>query len=216
MSKKKNNEQSIFIWATVALVIIGAIYLITSSSNDAPIVLPDETIEGEWTKGNPDAKVTLVEYGDYQCPACASVHPMVDELVSEFSQHIKFVYRHFPLSIHQHAKIASQAAEAAGVQGKFWEMHDKIYTSQQEWSQSPEADQLFVTYAEELELDVAEFEADMRSDAIVAKVEAALKSADAAHLRGTPSFFLNGEQYSPASYEDFRSTIRSAVENATK
>jgi len=91
--------------------------------------------EADHTKGNPDAAVKLVEYGDYQCPACAGVNPAVNQVIENMGEDIMLVYRHFPLvNIHPNALAAAYAAEAAAIQGKFWEMHDKLYENQQEWS----------------------------------------------------------------------------------
>ena len=166
---------------------------------DAPLLKNDTVETGEWTKGNPDASVVLIEYSDFQCPACANYFPTVKELSERYADDMLIVYRHYPLrSIHEHAQIAGQAAEAAGMQGKFWEMHDILFERQSEWSSGLGQKAAFARYARELGLDVERFKNDLTSDAAQTAVNRGYISAVAAGVSSTPTFFLNGEPVSAA------------------
>jgi protein-disulfide isomerase len=144
-------------------------------------------------RGAADAPITLVEYGDYQCPTCGLYHPIVTELLSRYTGKLKLEYHHFPLiQIHPNAMMASWAAEAAADQGKFWEMHDLLYLRQSEWSPSPNAEALFVQYAIQLGLDSNAFQQSIRSPVTHERVLADVRKGSAI-VQGTPTFVLNGE-----------------------
>lgn len=213
-------RKSILTWLVIALVLIGTFLIIifSSSNGDGTAnVLGGEVADGEWTKGNSEASVSLVEYSDFQCPACKSRETIVQNLISEFGSHIKFVYRHFPLqSIHENAHLAARASEAAGLQGKFWEMHDALFNNQETWAKldNSSAEELFTSYAEELKLDTAQFSKDMNSSAVRDAVDADYASGEEAKVGGTPTFFLNGLEIKPNTYEDYRALLRSAIEEA--
>ncbi|MBI4232538.1 DsbA family protein [Candidatus Peregrinibacteria bacterium] len=213
-------SKSILTWLIIALVLIGTFLVIifaNQSGNGTTNVLGTEVADGEWIKGNPDAKVTLVEYSDFQCPACKSRETIVKSLIGEFGNHIKFVYRHFPLqSIHANAHLAARASEAAGIQGKFWEMHDAIFNNQETWEglSNASAEELFTSYAEELGLDIDKFSSDIDSSEVRDAVDADYASGEEAKVAGTPTFFLNGKEIKPNSYEDYRALIRTAIEQA--
>jgi len=158
----------------------------------------------------------LIEYGDFQCPACATYEPVLQAITSEFAQHINFAYRHFPLrSIHDKADLTAQVSEAAGLQGKFWEMHDLIFANQKSWEfvTPSEAKTAFIEAAGVLGLDVAKFTQDLDSKEVKDKVDTAYKHAEAVGLGGTPTIFLNGELLQkPANLETFRQLIRQKIE----
>jgi len=142
------------------------------------------------------AKVTLVEFGDYQCPACAAAHPVLKQIVEAYKDNpdFTFVFRNFPLTeIHNAAEISSEAAEAAAEQGKFWEMHDLLYEKQSEWAGS-QAEGFLIGYAESLGLDVTKFRQalDQQKFANVIKTDRA--DGEALKINSTPSFFLNDEK----------------------
>lgn len=165
------------------------------------------------TKGNLEASVVVMEYSDFQCPACRSYYPMVKQLTTEFEDRAIFVFRHFPLlSIHPNAEFAARAAEAAGEQGKFWEMHDILYEKQNEWARVANVTPLFESYATLLALDLEKFKTDFSSDAVKDFVRAQRVHAVQAGLQGTPSFFVDGEQIrNPGSYDEFRNIILEAL-----
>ncbi|MCS6846969.1 MAG: peptidylprolyl isomerase, partial [Anaerolineae bacterium] len=145
-------------------------------------------------KGNPQAATTIIEYGDFQCPACAAFHPQMKTLMGTVSDTVRLVFRHFPLPQHDKAIPTARAAEAAALQGKFWEMHDLLYEKQSEWSSKSLAEitATLKTYAEALKLDVAKFERDLASDAVAARVQRDVDSGKAAKVSSTPSLFLDG------------------------
>lgn len=214
-------HSSFKIWLFAGAALLGGVILIFTLATYTPG--PDfegdfsdvsKITEDDWVRGNPDATVTLIEYSDFQCPACEYFADITEKLVNEFGGHIAFVYRHLPLiTIHQAAVPAARAAEAAGLQGKFWEMHDKLFSHQSAWSKSDDFDKDFLAYAEELGLDPDQFVTDYNSAEVRAKVDAALASAQDLGLNSTPSFFLNGQRLSPnpRGYEAFRQIIREAL-----
>lgn len=163
-------------------------------------------------KGNPEAKTVLVEYSDFQCPACAQFYPVVREIVQEHGDNLKVEYRHFPLiNIHPQAVPAAKAAEAAGVQGKFWEMHDKLFDNQATWSRSSSATAYFKQYAEEIGLDVDKFKRHMDSSMIAGAINNSFNEARDLGFTGTPTFLLNGVQMEFTTFEDFKGQIEAAI-----
>ncbi len=162
-------------------------------------------------KGNENATVTLVEYSDFQCPACASFQPTLNEVLEEYGDSIKFEYKHFPLPIHPKAEPAARAAEAAAQQGAFFEYHDLLFANQSTWSSSPASQAMFIQYAEELNLDVEKFKRHYNASKITDKVREHSKEARDLGLTGTPTFFLNGERMQIQTYQDFKDQIASAL-----
>lgn len=165
------------------------------------VVNDDSHIVGE-------GPVQVVEFGDYQCPACAQAHPTVERLKEEFEGRITFIYSHFPLPGHPNAQPAAEAAEAAGAQGKFWEMHNKIYETQSQWSMIADPTSLFAQYAEELELDKDQFVNDVTAKAHKDRISSNQSDGYAVGVTGTPTFFINGKKQSQFDYD----TLKSAIE----
>lgn len=162
--------------------------------------------------GNPQSKVVLVEFSDLQCPACKNAEPSVKSITDEFGNRIRFEYRHFPLkSIHKNAEAAAYAAEAAAMQGKFWEMKAKLFENQEAWSDASSAKDLFTGYAGELGLDTTKFTADMGSSQVREKVAADVALGNSIGVNSTPSFYLNGKRLRPTSFSEFNSLVREAV-----
>jgi protein-disulfide isomerase len=162
-------------------------------------------------KGNPDATVTLVEYSDLQCPACAAFQPYVDDVIAAYGDSIRFEYRHFPLPIHQYAEVAARAAEAAGVQGKFFEFVSVMFTNQTTWTKAINPAGNFMQYAEEIGLDVDQFKRHMNASLVRDKVKADAAAARDLGITGTPTFFLNDQRMTFETYDDFRAQIETAV-----
>ncbi|KKP80699.1 MAG: hypothetical protein UR80_C0021G0006 [Parcubacteria group bacterium GW2011_GWB1_35_5] len=165
-------------------------------------------------KGKTDAKVVVMEYSDFQCPACRSYYPITKQLAVEFGDEVAFVFRHFPLTnIHINAEFASRVAEAAGRQDKFWEMHDLLFEKQEEWEKSTNLESLFKDYATLLSLDISQFEIDWKSKEVKDFVKAQRAHALKSGLQGTPTFFVNGEKIqNPTSIDAFRFIIKNALE----
>ncbi len=161
-------------------------------------------------KGPPDAPITIVEFSDYQCPFCARNEPLVHQALAAYPTQAKLVYKHMPLtSIHPQAMPAALAATAAGKQGKFWEMHEKLFADQK--NLGPEQ---FRQYARELGLDMNKFEADMQSDQVKAAVQEDMQLAQRVGVRGTPTVFVNGKILQNRSLEGFKQIIDPAIKEA--
>lgn len=193
---------------------IGALsYFGSRPSGTSPETNENVIAADDWVAGNKDAKVILVEYSDFQCPACGAYHPLIKQLVEEMGTGFAFIYRHFPLQQHKHAKLAAYASEAAGNQGKFWEMHAMLFEHQKDWSDADTARDAFIGYAESLGLDREQFEKDMDSDVIKDKVGDNYSSGVKLRVAGTPSFFLNGKKMeTPRSYEEFKKRIQDEID----
>lgn len=164
-------------------------------------------------KGNASSSVVIIEYSDFQCPACRVYYSVTKEIMVEYGDRIVFVYRHFPLtSIHANAEFAARAAEAAGKQGKFWEMHDLLFEKQDEWAKVANVQPLFESYATLLGLSVQQFKSDWVSQEVKDFVKAQRAHAVKSGMQGTPSFFINGKQIqNPSSVAAFKDIINSAL-----
>ncbi len=160
------------------------------------------------------SRVTLVEFGDYQCPACGAVHPVVKEMLEENKGKITFVFRHFPLPGHKNAEIAAEAAEAAGEQEKYWEMHNLIYENQAEWSEGSDPLSLFVGYAKTLQLNSDHFRKSVESKKYSQKITQDKNDGLALGVNSTPTFFLNGKRVVLRSgYTELEDKIKASLKN---
>jgi protein-disulfide isomerase len=158
-------------------------------------------------RGSDNAQVTLVEYGDYECPACGAAYPVVNLVLAHFGPRLRFVFRHFPLTqVHPYAENAAEAAEFAGAHGRFWEMHDGIYENQQYLS--PE---LLLSLADSLRLPQAELRDALLTERYAPKIKSDFLGGVRSGVNGTPSFFINGRQHEgPYAFEDLVSSIVSS------
>jgi cyclophilin family peptidyl-prolyl cis-trans isomerase/protein-disulfide isomerase len=166
----------------------------------------------DWVRGPADASITIIEYADFQCPACSQLDPVLEKLEEEYPKDLRVVFRHFPLeSVHDKAAISSQAAEAAGAQGKFWEMHDLLYTRQSEWS-AMTVDQFqdwAAARAKDLGLNVDQFKSDIASQPIVDKIQQAWEHNAGIGMPGTPFLLINNQVYQgPLSYANLDAILR--------
>ena len=152
-----------------------------------PIKIP---IDGAPSKGPQNARVTLVEFSDFECPYCSRAAGEVDALLKMFPNDIRLVYKQFPLSMHPHARMAAAAALAANEQGKFWQMHDKLFANFRQLSR-----ERILAIAKEIGLDMGRFTADVNSGKFDAVVNKDVKDGDEAGVDGTPAFFINGKHY---------------------
>jgi protein-disulfide isomerase len=211
--KKEARKQMMvkFGWGLAGLALVGVFigFLfqstvpIAESEKNKPI---NQFTDNDWIKGNSDAEVKIVEYSDFQCPACSAYAPMIEAFVNDHIDEIGLAYRHFPLkSIHPNAEIAAQAAEAAGKQEKFWEMHNLLFENQESWSATTNPKRYFTEYAEALDLNIDQFNKDMGSKEVRGLVKADLLSAEENRLNSTPSFIINGEKIdNPKSVEELK------------
>jgi protein-disulfide isomerase len=148
-------------------------------------------------RGNPDAPVTLEEFGDFQCPPCGSFAAFSEQIMKEYDSRLRIVFRHFPLSAHENARAASLAAEAAGLQGHFWEMYDVLYREQAAWSKAPNARELFESYAGTIGLNVDQFKKDMDGDQAKARVDSDQARGQSLGINVTPTIYINGQPVDP-------------------
>ncbi len=158
------------------------------SSTMSPLTDADWQIKAE------GSTVTFTEYADFQCPACGAFSPLIETLQSEYAGRVTFAFRHFPLPMHLNAVPAATAAEAAGAQGKFFEMGHMLFSKQEEWSASKTPNDLFIGYAKELGLDTEKFTADINNPALKEKIIASYKEGAQAKVNATPTFFINGKK----------------------
>lgn len=180
--------------------------------SDAELTPPVSALDH--AAGPDDAPVTLVEYGDYECPYCGMAHPIVKAARRELGSQLRFVFRHFPLAeAHPHARLAAQAAEAAAAQGRFWEMHDMLFEHQDALGMED-----LVGYAESLALDTARFERDLESRTYEKKVRDDFRNGVRSGVNGTPTFFVNGSRYdgSWANGEAFIRALHDAARQAVE
>ena len=218
----QNKKQAWFIVAFLVLVTAGTIaaaVLSQGSQTDVSgfVATTVPAIDSsDHVRGNASAKVTLIEYGDFECPACAQWDTIVKQIEANYGSKVRIAFRNYPLTqIHQNAQISAQAAEAAGLQGKYWEMHELLYAKQREWESVPN-DQVvashFDVYARQLGLDVARFNTDIASQAIKDRIARDVKTGYEAKIDHTPTFFLNESQIpNPDGYAPFATILDNAI-----
>jgi protein-disulfide isomerase len=187
------------------------IYSIKESKNK-----PVELTNAGWVKGSEAAELNLVEFGDLQCPACKAYEPIIKQLETDYKGKIMITYKHFPLtSIHQNALLAARAAEAAGAQNKFWEMHDWLYENQEAWALLPaaEAESKITAAAEKLKLDMDQFEKDLSSKELENKIIAQQNEGIEVGVAATPTFFLNNKRLDPTPKDlaEFKKVIEAEL-----
>ena len=164
-------------------------------------------------RGNPNAPVTLEEFGDFQCPPCGTFATFGEELLKEYDSRLRIVFRNFPLQGHEHAREAALAAEAAGMQGHFWEMHDVLYREQVFWSYAPNARELFESYAGTIGLNLDQFRKDMDSEKVKERVDSDHARGDSLGIKVTPTLFINNQPVDPKDKnpEGVRAAINAAL-----
>lgn len=211
------NKFTTFSILLVALLAVGVGFL---ASHSRPITTQGSLVAAisdvDHMSGGNTAPVTLVEYSDFQCPACGSYYPVLESLRKDMGDSLRFVYRHFPLTqAHKNAELAAFASEAASAQGKFWEMHALLFENQDTWSISADAKSLFIGYAKSLGLDPVKFEQDISSVATKERVARDVASGVQAGVNGTPSFYVNGKKIeNPRSLAEFK-TVLSQAQNGS-
>jgi len=173
-----------------------------------------------YERGTKNATVTLEEFSDFQCPACGGLEPGLRKVMKDYGDRgVKLIFRNYPLPMHRYAFFAARAAEAAGQQGKFWEMHDMLYDNQKEWSDSMEPRVQFDAYATRLGLDVQRFKADMEREDLTERIKADVQRGNSLNVRGTPTVYLNGRELMPGKLvteEDLRRELDAALGTSGK
>lgn len=169
--------------------------------------------------GPADAPVTLEEFGDFECPPCGLLHPVLKTMEKEFGPRLRVIFREFPLvPTHPHALAAARAAEAAGLQGKFWEMHDLLYENQKSWHETFDARPTFEGYAKKIGLDLELFKRDINSAIVERRIFLDGKRAHALGVKGTPTVFLNGREvpFESLAPEKLRGLINDGLKSSGK
>lgn len=210
--KNLSSDTKIFlgiILATFVIIIGGAVALSNQQAQQTKTFSKTELISStSWNKGNKDAKVWIVEFSDFQCPACGSIQPVLQKVLDTYKDKILFVYRQYPLPSHKFAQSAGLAAEAAGEQGKFWEYHDKLFANQKSWSSESDPSNTFIQYAKDIGLSMDEFTRSFNEKKGLTHIQEDMKAGDAVALTGTPTFFINGTRFENAtSFDQFKTEI---------
>jgi protein-disulfide isomerase len=187
-----------------------------SSNTEASQTVKDVN-NGRWSLGPANAKVTLVEFGDIQCPACGAMEPAVEQIQANYvdTGKIRFVFRNFPLTtVHQWAMKAAEADEAAGKQGKYWQMHDKLYATQDQWATLSNPDSFFQNVAQQVGVpSISQWKSDYKSSAVSNLINQDEQYALSLGLDQTPTFFLNGQELTtpPSGYSDLANQINAKL-----
>jgi protein-disulfide isomerase len=207
--------------AAVALATLGSGAMLYRANRPQLLAIPeDKKLAGKsgdeslHIRGNPDAPVTLEEFGDFQCPPCGSFSGFVAELVKEYDSRVRLVFRNFPLKMHEHAREAALAAEAAGLQGRFWEMHDVLYREQADWSKAPNVRELFESYAGMIGLNLDQFKKDMDGEKVRERVDSDRQRGESLGINVTPSLFINDRplESKDKNPDGIRAEINAALE----
>lgn len=190
----------VFLVIAAGALYYGGVFGNSNTQNSEPASTQERTAQ----------KVHILKYSDFSCPACKAYVSVENQLKAEFGEMVEMEYRHFPLDSFRHSRLAAHATEAARNQGRFKEMHDMIFEDQEEWAPAAaDARAYFFNYAEELDLDMDQFEADLESTEVHQKVESQLQEGIRRTVNSTPSFFINGQKLrqNPQSYEQFKSIV---------
>ena len=206
--------------ALVGFITIGAGTMLYRAKRPVASTISEEKSVGKenqeptHVRGPAQAPVTLEEFGDFQCPPCGMISGPLLEIEKDYGLKLRVIFRNFPFPNHQHALEAAYAAEAAGLQGRYWEMHDLLYKEQANWSNAPDAKQLFVSYAKILGLEMDRFETDIAGPTAKARVTADQERGKSLGVNATPSIFINNQGLPPKSLNP--TALRAAIEEALK
>lgn len=221
------NKVFIIVILTTVILLVGGVFLFTKNGGDyvqtaktvnMSLLVPQNAIitsgfvNGSYLPATTSASLTFVEFGDYECPACGIYSPFVKQLLTDFAGKINYVFRNYPLPQHKNGPISSYAVEAAGLQGKYWEMHEKVYATQADWSNLGDPTIVFVGYAKDFGLDINKFSTDLNSSTVKDKVKNDLNDGNTIGLTETPTFYLNGKKLIlGGSYEQLKKAVESAL-----
>lgn len=197
---------------------LGGVFWLTRNKASAPSTSSGNAQPTNHIRYTGSSGVTLLEYGDFQCPACGAFYPLIKQLETDYSSKVTFQFRHFPLNtIHPNAYAAARAAEAAGKQGKFFEMHDKLYEGQQSWATASNPGIFFEDYATQLGLNLDQFRKDETSIETNNIINADIKAGQALGANSTPTFVLNGKKIdsNPPDYASFAKLLNDAIKAKT-
>ena len=207
--------------AAVALATISSATLLYRAKRPPALVITKSGSAAEMkesgdihARGNPNASITLEEFGDFQCPPCGMLSEAINQLEKDYRPNLRVIFHNFPLAVHAHAREAALAAEAAGLQGRFWEMHDLLYREQSVWSKATDVRVLLNSYAGILGLDLERFKKDVDSDQTKTRVDADQKQGSSLGVQNTPTIFLNNRVVDPKLLNP--DALRAEIEEAVK
>lgn len=207
-------------WKIILLITIvtfaavfGGLYFLSKESKGQVVDQSSLINEESYKKGGKNPVVQIVEFADFQCPACAATYPSIQAMLDQNPEEIQLQYRHYPLAQHRNAELAALAAEAAGKQGNFWGMADRLFMHQNDWAEEKNAQEIFLSYAEEMSLDINQFQNDLSDASLRQKI--LLDKADANRLgvSATPTFFVNGKIFT-GSISDLQKEVESTLRNS--
>ncbi len=202
----------------VAAIVVGMVGLFLATNKPDATLKPTadagKLVRDDSYKQGTSSKVTIVEFGDYQCPACGNAYPNLKKVVAENKDSVTFVFRNYPLPMHKNAKAAAEAAEAAGAQGKYWEMHDMLYDNQTAWQSSGTPSIMFADYATKIGLDVDKFRGYLNANDGAARIKVDQDDGDALKVSSTPTIYVNGKQVADYSYDSLAAAVSDALKTA--
>lgn len=206
---KMTGETKFFVGVVIATVaiLVGAIFFFSKPPKEVPL----ETLVSQdaWATGSATPKVTLVEFADFECPACGAAYPFVKQVVEGNQDSLRYVFRHFPLEQHKNARLAAQAGEAAGAQGKFWQMHDLLFKNQTNLSQ-----ETINGLGIELSLDMEKYTQELSKGTYMAKVDKDIADGKTLGVDSTPTFFLNGKKLALFNFTELKTEVEKALQEA--
>lgn len=223
------NKKSWMIFAIIVVAIVGGmIYISTQNRLNVSDINNDQlnTIIGAESRngdiadheiGSKSPKVTIIEYADYQCPGCSAAAPKAKALAEKYKDHVRLIFRNFPIaSSHPNARAAAAVAEAAGLQGKFWEMNELLYVNQDAWKNAniTERDNIFKSYAEQLKLNIDQYKADVASNRVKNKIDFDMALGRKHGVAATPTFYVNGKNTEMDSSGSIESSVKEALKKA--
>ena len=223
------NKKSWMIFTIIVVAIVGGmIYISTQNRLNVSDINNDQlnTIIGAESRngdiadheiGSKSPKVTIIEYADYQCPGCSAAAPKAKALAEKYKDHVRLIFRNFPIaSSHPNARAAAAVAEAAGLQGKFWEMNKLLYTNQDAWKNAniTDRDNIFKSYAEQLKLNIDQYKTDIASNKVKNKIDFDMALGRKHGVAATPTFYVNGKNTEMDSSGSIESSVKEALKKA--
>lgn len=191
-----------------AVILFGGIFFLSQSSTKS---VEEKAVQIDYSRGqkvgSDSAKVKVVEFSDFQCPACSAAAPYVKSVKTANPDQVQLIYRHFPLPQHTYGREAAILAEAAGEQGRFWEMHDKLFETQTEWSSLADPKPFFLDLGKQLGLDEAKLKQDMEKEEIKSRVNSDMVEGQSLGVNSTPTFYLNGRKLTLKSFNDLSTVV---------
>lgn len=220
-SRNKNLIRKLLMWGGIAsIVFLSILGLVKLTNNDSSVLSSTQTnlppvAKEDLAFGEKKAKITLIEYSDFQCPACAIANANIQQALKDYNGKILFVYRFFPLTqIHKNSLISAKGAYAAHLQGRFLEMEDLLFKNQDSWGEADNPREIFLSYAEEIGLNIEQFDKDIEAEKSNVFINKQAEEGINLGINQTPTIFLNGKKINnPRTYEEFKQLIETELTN---